>query len=220
MTHDVLVPISALEHWSYCPRQCGLIHLESVWDENVFTVRGAHAHERADEPVGRVEKGVKVERALPIWSDELGLVGKADVVEFREPSTNPLPKEVGRGSRIVPVEYKSGGPRHERHAAIQLCAQALCLEEMFETRIEEGALYFGKTKERKTVAFDDQLRKGTLEAIGAVRRMLAGQSLPPALNDRRCPRCSLIDACLPRAVATAGALDQTPFVLRNEVELP
>lgn len=209
MTYDILVPVSALEHWSYCPRQCGLIHLESVWDENVFTIRGSQAHERADEPTSRTEKRIRVERALPIWSDEHGLIGKADVVEFhRDPP------------RIVPVEYKVGGPRHEQHAAIQLCAQALCLEEMFETKVPEGALFFGRTRERKLIALDDALRSDTVAEIEAVRQMLASGVLPPAANNRRCPRCSLIDACLPRAVAMAPHSATCPFTPRAEIELP
>lgn len=221
MTHDVLIPISALEHWSYCPRQCGLIHLESVWDENVFTVRGSQAHERADQPMTRTERGVRVERALPVWSDELGLVGKCDVVEFHPPRPQRgRGGQGGEGAAIVPVEYKSGGPAQAKHAAVQLCAQALCLEEMFEIKVQEGALYFRKTQERRTVAIEDGLRRETLEAISAVRQMLAVQVLPPAVNDRRCPQCSLIDACLPSAVAGAAFAVKEPFKPRPEVELP
>ncbi len=220
MTHDVLVPISALEHWSYCPRQCGLIHLESVWDENVFTVRGSQAHERADQPMTRTERGVRVERALPVWSEELGLVGKCDVVEVTNPTPNPLPPERGRGLRIVPVEYKSGGPAHARHAAVQLCAQALCLEEMFGVPVPEGSLFFAKTKERVPVEINAALRELTLRAVQDVRAMLLATALPPPANDKRCPRCSLIDACMPGCVARAAAFTPDPFAPRAERELP
>lgn len=221
MTFDVIVPISALEHWSYCPRQCGLIHLESVWDENVFTVRGSQTHERVDSPVKRMERGVRVERALPVWSDRLGLVGKCDVVEF-----HPTLPDAGRwggrsmGGRIVPVEYKSGGPNHARHAAVQLCAQALCLEEMFETEIVEGALFFAKSKARVQVEINQVLRDSTLQAITDVRMMFERSALPPPVNDRRCPRCSLIDACMPRCVARAASWIDDPFTARVEKALP
>src|ERR671921_686889 len=119
-----IVLISALEHYSYCPRQCALIHVERVFDENVFTLRGRRAHERADAPNTTGENGVRIERALPLWSDELGLNGRADVVEF--------PADGG----IVPVEYKHGPRRERKHDDLQLCAQALCLEEMLGARVE------------------------------------------------------------------------------------
>ena len=112
------VPISALEHYSYCPRQCALIHAEQVYDENVFTLRGNRMHERADEHSTRIENGVRMERALPLWSDNLGLVGKADIVEFEGDGT------------VRPVEYKPGARPVTIHDDIQVCAQALCLEEM------------------------------------------------------------------------------------------
>lgn len=211
----MLVSISALEHWSYCPRQCGLIHLESVWDENVFTLRGAHAHERADSPITRTEKGVRVERALPVWSDGLGLVGKCDVVEFQRSSSG-----IGGEAEIVPVEYKSGGSAHAKHAAVQLCAQALCLEEMFGVAVPRGALFFAKTKERTTVEIDTALRESTIRAVHEVRDMLLGTILPPPVNDKRCPRCSLIDACLPGCVARASAFTLNPVNPRAETELP
>src|SRR5438552_3319316 len=114
---DNPIMISALEHYSYCPRQCALIHQEQTFSENLYTLRGRAVHEQVDEPEAVVEKGVRVERALPLWSNRLGLVGKADVVEFR-------------GETPYPVEYKHGPPREKEHDELQLCAQALCLEEM------------------------------------------------------------------------------------------
>ncbi len=189
------VLVSALEHWSYCPRQCGLIHLESAWDENVFTLRGRRAHERADTAVTRTERGRRVERALPIWSDELGLQGRADVVEFL-PDGTPLP-----------VEYKSGPRRSHGHAEIQLCAQALCLEEMFGRPVPEGAIYFADSHARAAVAFDEPLRQRTHRTILAVRAMLETESLPAAKHDARCRQCSLLDACLPQTFS-AGLGDR------------
>lgn len=203
MTEPVLVPISALEHWSFCPRQCGLIHVEQVWDENAFTIKGSAAHERADEPVTRTERGVRVERALPLWSDELGLVGRADVVEF-----------VLQGDREVPcpVEYKSGKPVRPKHAALQLCAQALCLEEIFGVDVPFGALYFVATRDRLTVPVDDSLRLETKTVVAEIRSMILSGSVPDPVADARCRNCSLADACMPFAVRAArGTQRRTVF---------
>ena len=185
------VLISALEHWSYCPRQCGLIHLESVWDENVLTLRGAANHERTDTPMTRTERGKRVERALPIWSNRHGLQGKADVVEFLRDGTP------------FPVEYKSGKPTRHRHAALQLAAQALCLEEMFGHAVPKGAIFYVGSGTRAEVDIDDHLRDQALQSADLVRQMLTTGDLPPAQFDRRCRNCSLIDACVPVAVGSA-----------------
>lgn len=204
------MPVSSLEHWSYCPRQCGLIHLESVWEENVFTIRGAAVHERVDEPTTRSERGVRVERALPIWSDAHGLIGQADVVEF-----------VGDGAGAetpIPVEYKSGGPSQGRHAALQLCAQALCLEEMFGVSVRRGFLFFARTRERREWAIDSGLRSRTLQAIEEVRRMLASRSLPAPVRDGRCRDCSLVDACMPGLIAETSR-HESPFIPTKEHEV-
>jgi CRISPR-associated exonuclease Cas4 len=188
-----VVLISALEHWSYCPRQCGLIHLESVWDENLYTLRGRQAHERADEPGEAVEDGVRVVRGMPLWHDGLGLYGKADVVEFH-------------GGTPYPVEYKVGERREWRHEAIQLCAQGLCLEAMLGVPVPAGAVYYRASRRRREVALDGELRERTEAAIRDVRSMLRSERLPPAVNDARCPNCSLIESCLPGVVANAHRL--------------
>jgi len=200
---DDLVLISALEHFSYCPRQCGLIHVERVFDENVFTLRGRRAHERVDVARSAVENGVRVERALPLWSDRYGLTGQGDVVEFHPEG------------RVVPVEYKHGPRRERRHDDLQLCAQGLCLEEMLGTRVAGGAIFSIQTKRRREVDFDGELREATLATIDAVRAMQRDRGpLPPAANDARCPRCSLIDACVPATVVAAreARLAQALFV--------
>ena len=192
-SEDDTVLISALEHFSYCPRQCALIQVERIFDENVFTLRGRRAHERADEPLLTTrENDVRIERALPLWSDALGLLGKADVVEFHD------------DGRIVPVEYKHGPRRERRHDDLQVCAQALCLEEMLGETIAAGAVYSIQTRRRRDVALDDELRQATRDAIVAVRALNndAGP-LPPAVNDKRCPKCSLLDACVPATVVAA-----------------
>ena len=201
------VLISALEHFSYCPRQCALIHVERIFDENVFTLRGRYAHERADEPHTTLENGVRMERALPLWSDRLGLQGKGDVVEFHP------------DGRVVPVEYKNGPRRERRHDDIQLCAQALCLEEMLGVTVESGAMYSLQTHRRRDAVFTDALREETEDIIAQVRAVQQSRGpLPPALNDARCPRCSLLDACVPATVVAARhlRLSRQLFTLQME----
>lgn len=189
---EEVVLISALEHFSYCPRQCALIHVERVFDENVFTLRGRRAHERADQAVTTMENGIRIERALPLWSDYYGLNGKADVVEFYA------------DGRIIPVEYKHGTRRERRHDDLQLCAQALCLEEMLGRPVRNGAIYSIQTRRRRDVAFDDSIRRETLAVTTAVRELQQNVGpLPPAVNDNRCSKCSLLDACVPATVVAA-----------------
>jgi CRISPR-associated exonuclease Cas4 len=187
------VPISALAHWAYCARRCALIHVEQTFDENVFTVRGRVAHHRADTAPPSTLRGVRVVRGLPLFSAHYGLVGKADVVELHP------------GGQPVPVEYKLGR-RPGRDAEIQLCAQALCLEEAFGRTVSEGAIYSHTTHRRRKVSFEDSLRADTIAAIQAVRELLRSQELPTAPNDKRCPNCSLFNACLPDVVGETARL--------------
>ncbi|GIW07173.1 MAG: CRISPR-associated protein Cas4 [Dehalococcoidia bacterium] len=185
------VLISAIEHWSYCERQCALIHVEGTFEENVFTIRGAIAHERVHSGEITVEHGVRVARALPIWSDRLGIHGVADLVELRPAGP-------------YPVEHKVGPTG--RHAALQLCAQALCLEEMFGQPVPRGALYSHASRRRVEVVFDADLRAATEAAIAAIRAMIEEARLPPAPNDRRCRHCSQRDVCLPSATGEPARL--------------
>jgi len=211
---DDLVMISALEHWSYCPRQCGLIHLESTYDENLFTLRGQRLHKNVDQAGDVEEDGVRRVRALPLFSETLGLTGRADLIEF--PGDVPFP-----------VEYKSGSRRPHAHEALQLCAQAMCLEEMFGAPVPAGAIWFHGSRKRVDVAFDDALRARVPDAIAGIRRMLAGTRLPPAANDARCPNCSLFDACLPGVVGERARMrgfigelfHPAPFSIENEEPL-
>lgn len=182
------VPISAIEHYSYCPRQCALIHVEQTFEENVFTVRGRISHERVDSGETENRPGVRVLRGLPLWSELLGLRGKADVVELRP------------GAPPFPVEYKVGR-RRPPHADLQLCAQALCLEEMLGTEVPEGAIYSHAERRRYRVPLDEALRQQTVALVGEIREQLREQSLPPAVDDARCPPCSLVNACLPQVAA-------------------
>jgi CRISPR-associated exonuclease Cas4 len=185
------VMISALEHYSYCPRQCALIHIEQTFDENIYTLKGHMAHERVDQVIMRNEDDIRVERGLQLWSKQLGLIGKADVVEFH----NNVP---------YPVEYKLGKQRKWQYEAIQVCAQALCLEEMTGYPVPRGAIYYCSSRTRREIEFDTQLREKVAEIAEAVRDMLTSMILPPSVNDQRCEKCSLIESCLPAVVAKPG----------------
>lgn len=194
---DVL--ISAIEHYSYCPRQCALIHVEQTFDENLYTIRGKLMHERVDSGDDEPIRGVETLRGIPLWSERYGLRGKADAVEWH----NGVP---------YPVEYKVGR-RNGAHTDVQLCAQALCLEEMLGVAVPRGAIYYGATRRRHEVIFDDSLRERTLALADAIRAMLAAQLLPAAPNDERCPNCSLLHACLPGVVSERERLRYLQRVL-------
>lgn len=192
------IPVSALQHWAYCPRQCALIHIEQAFDDNLHTLRGNAVHALVDQPGVELRRGLRIERALPIWHEGLGLAGKADIVEF-EPDGTPCP-----------VEYKLGS-RHKRAdiAAcddLQLAAQALCLESMTGRRVPAGAIHYAQSKRRRQVPIDDALRARVAEAAEAVRQLLATGRLPtPTTDASRCHGCSLRDRCQPEALARLAA---------------
>ena len=188
----ILVPVSAVEHYSYCARQCALIYIEQTFEENVFTMRSRDVHERVDEGEDTVSDDVRTVRAMPLWSKRFGLTGKADAVEIRPEGP-------------YPVEYKPGR-RHGIHADAQLCAQALCLEEMLGQPVPHGAIYYFATRSRHEVAIDENLRKTTERLIESVRALLRSQVMPPALNDAHCPTCSLVDVCMPAVLAEPARL--------------
>jgi CRISPR-associated exonuclease Cas4 len=183
------IPISALQHWTYCPRQCALIHVEQVFADNVHTARGNAVHALVDEPGYELRKGVKAERSLPLWSDRIGLIGKADLVEFH-PDGN-----------VFPVEFKHGPKRKHTHDDIQLAAQAICLEEMLGKPVLRGAIYHASSRRRREVDIDAGLRKLVEDTTAAVRACIQNGQLPPPVNDERCGQCSLKDICQPQALA-------------------
>lgn len=204
-TEIVLEPIaiSALQHWSYCPRQCALIHIEQQFDENVRTLRGRAVHARVDQPSVEVSKDRRIERAMPLWSERLGLIGKADAVEFSADG-NAYPVEYKLGTRVLPGQNGHGPRRKRLHDELQLAAQALCLEEMLGISVPLGAIYHATSKRRREVAIDAALRAETYAAIVAVRAMLASEKLPPPVHDARCKQCSLIAACQPELADLRG----------------
>lgn len=208
---DDPIPISALQHAVYCLRQAALIHIERLWAENRFTAEGQVLHDVAHEAGSRRDRGVRRVTALPLACRRLNLAGVADLVEFR-------PGE--GGETAFPVEYKRGKPKRHRADEVQLCAQALCLEEMTGRPVPNGALFYGETRRRMAVPFDAALRKLTEEtamAFGAL--VAAARTPPPVWRADRCRACSLLELCRPRAMAKsalgfrnralAAALDET-----------
>jgi CRISPR-associated exonuclease Cas4 len=188
------ISLSALQHMLFCKRQCALIHIEQLWVENKFTAEGRILHERVDRG-DKVEKGrVRFEYGLPFKSSILGVTGKADVVEFHQ--QDGLEKQW----LPFPVEYKRGKPKKDFSDKVQLCAQALCLEEMLDTRIEAGALFYGKTRRRLEVAFDESLRGLTIKTAGEIHEMILSGITPPPFYEKKCDSCSFLQLCMPKAI--------------------
>lgn len=187
------IPLSALQHAVYCLRQAALIHLERVWAENRFTAEGQVLHQVADKGGSRKARGVRRVMALPLASKRLNIAGVADLVEFQP----------GEDSEVAyPVEYKRGKAKLHRADEVQLCAQALCLEEMTGRPVPEGALFYAETKRRLTVPFDAELRRLTEETVAALSEVFAsGVTPPPTVRKERCRACSLIELCRPDAIA-------------------
>lgn len=182
-----LLSLSALQHYVYCPRQCALIHLEQQWSENRFTAEGRAQHERVDRPEHEMRDGVRVEYAVLLRSLRLGLIGKADVVEFHE-------------LKVFPVEHKRGRPKPTHCDWVQLCAQALCLEEMLNVQVPEGAIFYGQPRRRQQVEFTPQLREETEAVCAALHQLIRSGKTPPAeYEKKKCDACSLNDICMPQA---------------------
>ena len=186
MSHSDDIPLSTLQHWLFCPRQYALIYVERIWTENRFTAEGRALHERVDKGQPETRLGVRILRSVEVCSAQHGLYGVVDVVELHQ-------------GRPYPVEYKRGRPKTHRADEVQLCAQTLCLEEMFQTTIPEGAIFYGTTRRRNVVAFDDDLRALTLDVAAQVRDCRDTARLPPPKYDpARCNHCSLLQDCRPR----------------------
>ncbi|MDU8924863.1 CRISPR-associated protein Cas4 [Pasteurellaceae bacterium LIM206] len=181
------IPLSALQHYAFCPRQCALIHNEQAWAENFLTAQGQLLHQRVDSGELETRKGVRFERTVVVSSEKLGLSGKLDLLEV----------DLASG-QLRPVEYKRGRPKPSNWDKIQLCSQALCLEEMRGIEILEGALWYAQTRHRETVIFDTALRRETLQAVSAVRQLLSSGLTPPPVYAKRCKACSLVDICQPQ----------------------
>lgn len=213
---DELLPLSALQHLVFCERQCALIHIEQVWEDNALTLDGSHLHHRVDEEAPRreVRGDLVILRGVALRSLELGLVGRADVVELHrasppgtggEASTGPPPAvrvpSLNGWWTPFPVEYKRGKPKPDSCDEVQLCAQALCLEEMMGVRIDEGALFYGRRQRRHPVAFGEALRNATREAAARLHGLISAGVTPPAKKEPKCRSCSLLTLCMPEAMS-------------------
>lgn len=214
MDEQDLIPLSALQHYLFCPRQCALIHVDGLWEENRLTVEGALLHRRADTPGHRTRgvpaagaERIRTERALPLLHRGLGLIGKADCVEF------PIGTEGREAGPPRPVEHKRGKPKRIDADRVQLCAQAICLEEMTGRDIPEGELFYNAVRRRERVVFDGALRKTTLDAIDGVRRLIRSNTTPRARYAAKCKNCSLLNLCMPKG--TGPSRDPRLYLSRS-----
>ncbi len=183
-----IIMLSALQHYAYCPRQFALIHIEQVWEDNRFTAEGNILHKRVDSGVAEQRKHVRYERGVLLKSQRYGLTGKMDLLEI----------ETGDQARYFPVEYKRGKPKVQDWDRIQVCAQALCIEEMRDTQVTEGAIWYWEVRRREPVKIDAALRASTIAVInGAHDLLLSGKTPSPTSVVKRCRACSLTDLCEP-----------------------
>ncbi len=206
---DDLLPLSALQHLVFCERQAALIHIEQVWQDNPFTVEGKALHEKVEEGGGESRGDLRIARDLPLTSLELGLVGKSDVVELHrarddDPAAVAVPDLPGRW-RVYPVEYKRGKPKPHQADEVQLCAQALCLEERLGGQIPEGALFYHQTRRRQVVPLDAALRQATCAAAERLHALFAAGRTPAPVYEAKCHGCSLFEICQPEAPRRSAA---------------
>jgi len=187
---DDLIMLSALQHLVFCERQCALIHIEQLWNENLFTAEGRIMHDKVDTSNRESRGNIRIEYGVPMRSLRLGLIGKADVVEFHR-------MDDGRWIPF-PVEYKRGKPKMDDCDKVQLCAQAICLEEMLNVEIKNGALYYGRTRRREDVVFDEKLRLETEDAAKKVHALIESGMTPKAEYSKKCKKCSLYEQCMPK----------------------
>jgi CRISPR-associated exonuclease Cas4 len=198
------IPLSALNQYSYCPRRCYLIHAEGEFKDNIHTESGTREHERVDQLAHDIKKGVRVEFALPVWSDALGISGRCDVVEFHPDGT------------VFPIEYKHGKRKQWDNDDLQVAAQALCLEEMLNIHIANAAIYHIQTRRRRELSINPALRDQVAATAQAVTRLLSGQHCPaPTEHSQRCPQCSLNDLCSPELLHEKTRLQQLAAQLFN-----
>ncbi|MCX8013782.1 MAG: CRISPR-associated protein Cas4 [Rectinema sp.] len=195
-SEDNLIPIAALQHVLFCERQYALIYIEQLWDENRFTAEGKVLHERVDVEHHESRRLFRQEFGMAVRSLEHGLIGKCDLVEL-------YLKPKGGVAEAVPVEFKRGRNKEEDVDRVQLCAQALCLEEMFNISVPTGQLYYLQEHRRTTVDINGSLRARTIELIARIRQLQESGMTPPAVYERqKCDRCSLIDLCMPRSAGS------------------
>lgn len=208
-TEEDLLPISALQHLAFCERQWGLIHLEGQWAENRLTVEGDFLHERSDESQTEVRGNLRIARGLRLRSLRLGLSGIADVVEFHKDKSGGIILEGVDGLwRPLIVEYKRGKPKLGREDEVQLCAQALCLEEMLSCSLASATFFYGQPRRRYDVSLDQELREETESLIHRLHELWEAGITPVAEYGKKCKNCSLISLCLPKAIGQKGKVEK------------
>jgi len=209
---EELVPISALTQYAYCPRRCALIHIEQMWTENKFTAEGRIMHEHVHDEGNESRGDVRTERGTSLRSLALGVIGKADVVEYH--------RQADGSWQAFPVEYKRGKPKSDHSDKIQLCAQAMCLEEMLGASIPAGALFYGKTRRRLDVDFDAALRMETREAARLTRELVASGQTPKPVYAKRCESCSLMGECMPKTIQKKRSVESYLKRMLEENDTP
>jgi len=195
---DDLLPVSALQHLLFCPRQCALIHIEARWQENYLTAQGRMLHEKTHAGGTETRPGLRVARGLRIHSFRLGLIGQADVVEFRPARTGIELEGAGGLWQPFPVEHKRGRAKPDNCDRVQLCAQAICLEEMLQVHVPAGAIFYGRPRRREKVEFGEQLRNETRSAAARLHEMYDSRRIPKAEYGSKCKSCSLYTLCMPK----------------------
>lgn len=202
-----LLSVSALSDITFCERRAALHFIEGIWEDNLFTAEGTILHERVDDGSNTEVRGnIRIARSVPLRSLRLGLVGKADIVEFHKTECDGIKLKGTSGIWLpFPVEYKRGFLRHESSFEVQLCAYALCLEEMLNVKVPEGALFYGQTRRRHDVIFDNGLRELTEDTSKRLHELIAAAITPPPEYSAKCKKCSLYDLCLPKACEKKSA---------------
>ena len=214
-TEDDFLPLSALQHLIFCERQCALIHIEQQWVENLFTAQGRVMHERVHSENHESRGDARIEYGVGLRSFQLGLVGKADAVEFhrcegvfKRRAQQKMSEGTFKGWKPFPVEYKRGKPKDDNCDRVQLCAQALCLEEMLEVEIPCGALFYGKIRRRLDVVFDAALRQETENTALRLHQLFESGKTPGPVYSKKCDTCSLAHLCLPKIMGKGRSINR------------
>lgn len=216
-SEDQLLLISGIQHFIFCRRQWALIHIEQQWADNLLTVSGEIMHKNAhDNNFTEKRKDVIISRGMPVFSYELGLTGACDVVEFHKSDDGAIINGYDGLYKIIPVEYKHGEPKESDVDILQVAAQALCLESMFCTRIEELHLFYGKTKRRLRVPFDDEIRNRLKEVVDEMRMLYNRRYTPKVKPNKSCRSCSLSELCLPKLMKSGSVSSYIKRVLEEE----
>ncbi len=220
MEDDGYLLLSGIQHMAFCQRQWALIHIEQQWAENVRTVEGKHLHERVDDPFESESRGdLYISRSMPLISHTLKLQGVADVVEYWRVESGGITLPGKSGQWLPhPVEYKRGKPKPDDRDQVQLCAQAICLEEMLGVAIEEGDLFYGETRRRQRVKLDTELRQRTLYLAQRMNSLFEAGVTPPAVQGIHCQLCSLIDLCMPRLTMKKRSVEDYLKASLKEIE--